>query len=215
MAHRIQPFLFASLALAAIVACAPTPTPPAGTASSAGEPAAAAAAATKVEVSEASFSCIRNMTPVRGFFVGNLKGDIAATRAVAEAGSGVYPVGSVVQLVPTEAMVKREPGFSALTKDWEFFELNVSAEGTKIAVRGTTQAVNRFGGNCLTCHIKARPEFDLICEQTHGCDPIPVTPVMARAIQKTDPRCPPAELTAEEAGAMRALAAAMRPPAAN
>jgi hypothetical protein len=29
--------------------------------------------------------------------------------------------------------------------------------------------------NCFTCHVKARPEFDFICEQDHGCDPIPVS----------------------------------------
>ncbi|MBI1340892.1 hypothetical protein GC169_11895 [bacterium] len=179
-------------------------------------PSAGPAPAPKVElaISEASFVCIRDMTPVRGFFVASLTGNLDATLAVANSATGgVYPVGSVVQLVPGEAMVKREPGFSAVTKDWEFFELDATPAGTKIRVRGTTEAVNRFGGNCLSCHIKADPAFDLICEQTHGCDPIPITPVMSRAIQKTDPRCPPTELTAEEAEAMKALAAFMRPPA--
>jgi hypothetical protein len=176
----------------------------------------AAAVAAKVEVTDASFGCIRKLEPVRGFYVGNLNGDVAATLAAARAETGVtYPVGSIVQLVPTEAMVKREPGFNAATKDWEFFELDVSKEATKIRVRGATDVVNRFGGNCLTCHAQAKPEYDLICEQTHGCAPIPITPVMAKAIQNTDPRCEPMQLPPEQVEALKALAAFMRPPAAQ
>jgi hypothetical protein len=48
----------------------------------------------------------------------------------------------------------------------------------------------------------------MICEQNHGCDPIPLTPVMTRAIQKTDPRCAPVTLTEEEQTALEALSAA-------
>ena len=163
----------------------------------------------KVEITEASFSCIRDMTPVRGFFVGNLLGHTEETLKVANSTTGgVYPVGSVVQLVPTEAMVKREAGFNPATKDWEFFELNVSAEGTKINVRGAGEVVNRFGGNCLSCHAAAKPEFDLICEQTNGCLPIPITPTMAKAIQNTDPRCAPVtNMPPEQVEALKQLAA--------
>lgn len=77
------------------------------------------------------------MTPVRGFYVDNLSGDLDATLAVANAADGgVYPPGSVVQLVPGEAMVKRAPGFSPVTNDWEFFELDTSPAGTEIRKRG-------------------------------------------------------------------------------
>ena len=110
----------------------------------------------------------------------------------------MYPAGSLIQLVPGEAMIKREKGFDPATKDWEFFELNVSPKGTEINKRGTADIINRFGGNCLECHAQAEPQWDLVCEQTHGCDPIPITPIMARAIQKTDPRCEPTALTDEE-----------------
>lgn len=155
-----------------------------------------------------TFDCIRDMTAVRGFYVDNLDGDLQATLAVARSeNGGTYPPGSLVQLVPTEAMVKRAPGFNPATRDWEFFELDVSAEGTAIRARGFAEVVNRFGGNCFACHVKARPEWDMICEQDHGCDPIPLTPVMVRAIQKTDPRCEPAALSDEEAAALEALAA--------
>lgn len=169
-----------------------------------------------VEVTNASFTCIRDMKPVRGFFVTNLLGQTDATVRAAEAGTGVYPVGSLVQLVPGEAMVKREAGFSAVSHDWEFIELDVKADGATIRVRGTDKAVNRFGGNCLECHAKARPEFDLICEKDHGCDPIPLTPAMTTAIQKTDPRCAPTALTDEEKEALALLASlTASPPAAD
>jgi len=156
-----------------------------------------------------SFDCIRDMTAVRGFYVDNVQGNLEATLAVANSPEGgVYPPGSVVQLVPTEAMVKRAPGFNPATKDWEFFELDVAPDGTQIRGRGFADVVNRFGGNCFACHVKARPEWDMICEQNHGCDPIPLTPVMTRAIQKTDPRCAPVTLTEEEQTALEALSAA-------
>lgn len=157
-----------------------------------------------------TFGCIRDMTPVRGFYVDNLDGNLDGTLAVANSSTGgVYPPGSLVQLVPTEVMVKREPGFNAATRDWEFFELDVSAEGSSIRARGFAEVVNRFGGNCFACHVQARPEWDMICEQDHGCDPIPLTPVMIKAIQKTDPRCEPMALEAEEAAALEALRASM------
>ncbi len=155
------------------------------------------------------FRCIRDLTPVRGFFVDNLHGDLEATLAVANDPEGNrYPPGSVIQLVPAEVMVKRESGFSPATNDWEFFELDVTAEGASIRARGFVDVVNRFGGNCFACHVKARPEFDLVCEQDHGCDPIPLTRTMITAIQKTDPRCETVELTEEESAALAALAAA-------
>jgi hypothetical protein len=166
-----------------------------------------AATPTSLEITEASFGCIRDMTPVRGYYVSNLLGDSAETVKVATAGQGVYPVGSVVQLVPTEVMVKREAGYNAATKDWEFFELVVAGKETKINVRGSTDVVNRFGGNCLSCHAQAQAQYDMICEQTHGCAPIPITPVMAKAIQNTDPRCAPMALPPEQMEALKALAA--------
>ncbi|MFZ9396189.1 MAG: hypothetical protein ACO25F_09045 [Erythrobacter sp.] len=151
-------------------------------------------------ITEASFGCIRDLTAVDRFFVGNLDGDLEATLAVARSETGgTYPVGSVIQLVPGEAMVKRAAGFSKETRDWEFFELDVSAEGTAIRKRGHADVVNRFGGNCLECHAKAEPQWDMVCSTTHGCDPIPINDAMIRALQKTDPRCAaPVELTAEE-----------------
>jgi hypothetical protein len=163
-------------------------------------------------IDDKTFNCIRDMTPVRGFFVSNLQGDLEATVAVSHAGTGKYPEGSVIQLVPTEVMVKREPGFSPATQDWEFIELEVSDQGSKIRSRGTVDVVNRFGGNCFACHVKANPGRDMVCEQGNGCDPIPLTPTMIRAIQNTDPRCEPVELPPEQLEALKQLQASLAKP---
>ena len=164
------------------------------------------AAEKTVEVTAEDFSCIRDMQPVRGMYVGNLLGNIDATLAVANSQEGgVYPPGTVVQIVPTEAMVKREAGFNAATNDWEFFVLDVSAEGTGIATRGGQEVKNGFGQDCFSCHAQAEPKWDMICETGHGCAPIPVTRNMIIALQKTDTRCAPMELTDEDKQALADL----------
>lgn len=150
--------------------------------------------AVEVEVTADTFECVTDMTPVRHFFVDNLLGNLEGTLAVANSESGgKYPPGSVVQLVPTEVMVKHGEGWNAATRDWEFFELDVSADGSSIINRGFVDVVNKFGGNCFGCHIKAKPEWDLICEKDHGCDPIPVTSEQILQLQQADPRCKPDE----------------------
>lgn len=165
------------------VAAAGTPATPAATE-------APVATVIPVKVDDNTFRCIRKMTPVRHFYVDNLLGNIAGTLAAANAPKGaVYPAGSVVQLVPTEAMVKREAGFNPATGDWEFFELNVSATGTRIGKRGFAEVNNRFGKNCFGCHAPARDPWDFICETTHGCEPIPIDHQMTGALQRSDPRC--------------------------
>ena len=160
-------------------------------------------------ISDSDFGCVLDMQPVRGFYVDNvISGKLPETLAVANTGKGEYPTGSVVQLVPSEVMVKHPKGYSAATRDWEFFELNVSAEGTQIGKRGFVDVVNRFGGNCFGCHVKAKPEFDMICETGHGCDPIPLPRELATLLQKTDARCGGRYTpTAEETATLKALAA--------
>jgi hypothetical protein len=161
----------------------------------------------KVKVSDDTFMCITDMTPVRHFYVGNLLDNLQGTVAVAEKRSGDYPEGSVVQLVPTEVMIKQQKGFSPLTRDWEFFAIDVSKEGSKIYQRGFQNVENRFGLNCFACHHRAREEFDLICEEDHGCAPIPITRPMFRALQKAAPRCTtPQPLTQEDKQALTDLA---------
>jgi hypothetical protein len=169
------------------------------------------AQAENLAITGSDFDCMLDMQPVRGFYVDNLiEGKLEDTLTVARAEQGVYPPGSVVQLVPGEVMVKHPKGFSEATKDWEFFELNVSSDGTEINKRGFVDVVNRFDGNCFGCHVQARPEFDLICETGHGCDPIPLTADMTALLQKTDARCGGRYTpTADEIGVLKALAAQM------
>jgi hypothetical protein len=160
----------------------------------------------KVKVTDDSFKCITQMTKVRHFYVDNLLGNLAETVAVATAGTGDYPEGSVVQLMPNEVMIKQQKGYSPITRDWEFFWIDVDKNGSKIYTRGFAEVNNRFGLNCFTCHVKARPEFDFICETEHGCDPIPVTKEMFGALQRTDPRCEGSDqVSAEDAEALRQL----------
>lgn len=138
----------------------------------------------------ADFVPLRDMTKVRGFFMANPLGHLDEAIAVAEdPGGGEYPVGTIIQLVPSEAMVKRADGFSPDAGDWEFFSLGVDASGTEILDRGGDAGViNAFGLSCLDCHNLARPEFDFVCEDTHGCDPLPIGDDIIQAVQENDPR---------------------------
>ena len=166
------------------------------------------AASAVITIDEESFSCIREMTPVRHFYVDNLLGDIEGTLAAANSPEGaVYPIGSVVQLVPTEVMVKREPGTFMATGDWEFFELEVNESGSTIAKRGFVDVVNRFDSNCFACHSPAKEKWDFICESGHGCEPIPINHKMTGALQRSDPRCGPAILESGDTMALIKLKA--------
>jgi len=148
------------------------------------------ALAASLDITDKSFRCMRDMTPVRHFYVDNLAGDLQGTLAAANNPKGaIYPPGSVVQLVPTEAMVKREPGFNPATGDWEFFELSVNDKGATIGKRGFAEVNNRFGKNCFACHAPAREPWDFVCESDHGCEPIPIDHQMTGALQRSDPRC--------------------------
>jgi hypothetical protein len=159
-----------------------------------------------VKVDESTFKCILKMTSVRGFFVDNLSGNLEGAVAVAQAGKGQYPEGTVLQLIPNEVMIKQQKGFSPGTNDWEFFALDTDKNGSKIVSRGAADVNNFLGLNCFECHQAARAEFDLVCEQDHGCVPLPLTPAMFHAVQHTDPRCqPPETVSAEDAAALKDL----------
>ncbi len=135
------------------------------------------------------FKNIHTYTKVGDFYITNVDGHLAQTLAVARSTTGgVYPVGTIIQLVPQEAMVKRRAGFNPADDDWEFFSLDVSKNGTKILTRGGAQVVNRFGGSCSSCHSAAQRQFDFVCGTTHGCAPLPLTPQLIAAIQAADPR---------------------------
>lgn len=144
------------------------------------------------KLTAADFKNINTMTRVGDHFVGNVDGHLAQALAVAHSvKGGTYPVGTILQLLPQEAMVKRARGFSPATKDWEFFSLDISVSGTKILSRGGAQVVNRFGGSCASCHQAAQPQFDFVCGTTHGCAPLPIGPAVIAALQNSDPRPKP------------------------
>ena len=143
----------------------------------------------KIDVSESAFKCLSELAASGRFFVDNILGDLDATLAVANSSDGgTYPAGSLVSLVPIEAMVKHEEGWNPATNDWEFFLLDVSSEGTSIAQRGGAEVVNN-AGSCFGCHQLARPEWDLVCGVDHGCAPLPFTLEQIRGAQAMDPRC--------------------------
>lgn len=165
-----------------------------------------ASAEPRFTVTDTSFKCLQEMTQVRHFYVDNLLGRVRETVDVAEAGKGEYPEGSVLQLMPNEVMIKLAKGTSPATRDWEFFFIDVSPEGSKIYKRGFTDVNNRLGLNCFTCHAKAEAQYDMVCETGHGCDPIPVTRAMFGALQRSDPRCKNrAPMSAEDKEAMQQL----------
>lgn len=143
-----------------------------------------------LDMAAEDFSCILEWPRVDRFHIVNLLGHQERAEAVARSSAGgTYPVGTVIQLVPSEAMVKRREGWNPATNDWEFFFLEVAAEGASIVSRGTDDVVNGFGGNCFDCHREAEPRWDLVCASGHGCEPIPVTPEQIEMLQQSDPRC--------------------------
>lgn len=136
------------------------------------------------------FECLPEMERVRNLRISNSLGYLDDAIALAEdpQPGAQYPIGTILQLVPGEAMVKRGPEFDPENNNWEYFELDVSAEGTSIRVRGREDAVNRFGGQCLGCHADAR-DFDFICEKGRGCVELPFGQDVIDALQNGDPRC--------------------------
>ncbi|MEQ8955271.1 MAG: hypothetical protein RL120_14160, partial [Gammaproteobacteria bacterium] len=145
----------------------------------------------QLAVTEDTFKCLADMTKAEGttYFVDNILGNLAATLAVATSGNGgTFPAGSVISMVPNEVMIKHEQGWNPASNDWEFFLLGISEEGTTITSRGGVEVINP-AGSCMGCHALARPEWDLVCSNDHGCAPIPFTREQIAAVQQQDPRC--------------------------
>ena len=149
-----------------------------------------AAAGEDLDMQASDFDCIRDGSKVRQFFVVNPLGHLEEALAVAGSKTGgTYPVGTVLQLIPQEAMVKRRQGWNPATNDWEFFSLSIVATETVIEARGGEEVVNSFGGNCYDCHSQAEAQWDLVCEDTHGCDALPIGDEVIENLQNTDTRC--------------------------
>ena len=99
-----------------------------------------------------------------------------------------YPTGTILQLIPTEAMVKHDRATFPNTNGWEFLALQVSAAGTTIQESGDKVLNTSLNKPCLGCHSPAA-KFDFVCEKGHGCAPVLVTDQQIAATQAADPRC--------------------------
>ena len=149
------------------------------------------ASAEDIAVSEQTFGCILDWPKVR-----NTRFKHADPVKLKEAmrifrdsvPDKEYPVGTILQLVPFEAMVKHPHEKFPKTNGWEFFALEVSEAGTKIRDRGENVVNLSQGVTCLSCHQPAQ-KFDFVCEKGHGCAPIPFDDQKIAELQKADLRC--------------------------
>src|SRR3989442_13224581 len=128
-----------------------------------------------VTVSEKSFGCIRDGTKIRNTYIKHADPE-KLKEAMRIFKNSVpdreYPVGTILQLVPFEAMVKHPREMFPNSNGWEFFALEVSEAGTQIRDRGDNVVNLLLGAPCLTCHQPAA-RFDFVCEKGHACAPIP------------------------------------------
>lgn len=153
-------------------------------------PANEPAAPLDYEATAEDFECLQNWSQVRNIRLTNKLGLLEEALDLArnpEPGRE-YPPGTIIQLFPGEAMVKRGPDFDPGNNNWEYFELSVSAAGTEINVRGRDDVINMFGGQCFGCHVDAR-DFDFICEKGRGCVDLPIDDTTIAGLQAADPRC--------------------------
>jgi hypothetical protein len=157
-----------------------------------------------LDMQASDFTCILDWPKVDNYRITNKLGNLTGALAVANSATGGhYPVGTVIQLIPGEAMVKRRVGFDPANNDWEFFALTASASGTTIDMRGGSEVTNA-AGSCAGCHGGAMPQWDFVCDTTHGCKPLPLPVSFLLEVQSEDPRCAEAGTgagTGTEAGA--------------
>jgi len=150
------------------------------------------ASAQDMVVSEQTFGCILDMPKIR-----NTRFKHADPAKLKEAmkifresePDKEYPVGTILQLVPFEAMVKHPHDKFPKSNGWEFFALEVSEAGTKILDRGGENVLNiLLKAPCLSCHQPAA-KFDFVCEKGHGCAPLSIDDQQIAELQRADARC--------------------------
>ena len=148
-------------------------------------------AADDLVITEKSFVCVMDLPKVRNTRIQNPDPEKLkeATRIFRDSVPNTdYPTGTILQLVPTEAMVKHDRASFPNSNGWEFFALKVSADGTTIVDRGDKVLNASLKKPCLDCHSPGA-KFDFVCEKNHGCASIPVTDQQIAAMQAADPRC--------------------------
>jgi hypothetical protein len=145
------------------------------------------------------FKCLKAFTPIPGkSFVVYNRNPNRLLRAVRIATQDLehkkYPIGTIIQVFPFEAMVKRGDGFNPSGGGWEFFNLKVTPDGTRIMGRTQNEKdgkpLRNFFGACqdFRCHgaNQVRP-YDRICEG--HLPPLSLTDAEFEAL-RADPRCP-------------------------
>jgi hypothetical protein len=148
-------------------------------------------AAADVHVTGEDLNCTQDLPKIGRMHVTNFLGLTEQAEAVARSPTGgSYPVGTMLVANPYEVMVKRGPGFSEATGDWEFLFVEPTEEGTVILDRGTTEVVGLAPGTpCIECHSQAEPEWDFVCADGHGCADNPLFGPLFELFIDSDPRC--------------------------
>jgi hypothetical protein len=151
------------------------------------------------EVKAEDFRCLLDGRKPEGrnFFVFH-RNKMKLRRAVRMSVSGKipkrgYPVGTILQVLPFEAMVKRPRGYNPDGNDWEFVRLKVSPDGSsEITAAGRAEVSNALG-SCQGCHklidMQVTPSHDLVCGFVIGANGLGLTDEQLAAIQAGDPRC--------------------------
>src|SRR5262249_724792 len=143
------------------------------------------------------FQCLLDGTKVPGkhFFVFHRK-KAALKKALHKIETGKLgrkglPVGTIVQLVPFEALVKRGGKFNRDGHGWEYFSLNPKTDGTtEILKRGGAEVLGAFTHtSCQNCHERLAAQHDAICEFVQGTEGIGLTDDLLAVLQNSDPRC--------------------------
>src|SRR5215510_5334456 len=115
-------------------------------------------------------------------------------RAVAMSETGAipargYPVGTILQVLPFEAMIKRRRGYNPEGNDWEFVRLRPTPNGrTQILADGKGEVTNALG-SCQACHKALAQQHDLVCGFVIGAAGLGLTEQQLASIQAADPRC--------------------------
>lgn len=142
------------------------------------------------------FKCLTTGTraPDKTFFIFHEK-RAALKKAVRKTKRGKlgkgYPVGTILQLFPFEAMAKRGGDFNPEGDGWEYFKLSISGDGiTTIVQRGTSEVTGLTGGSCQGCHLQLAADHDSVCEFVVGAEGLGLTDEQIEFLQSNDPRCP-------------------------
>lgn len=156
---------------------------------------APAPASAEPHAKRSDFHCLLKGKTVDGtnFYIFNRsRARLRKAVAITEAGAlppASYPVNTVLQVLPFEAMIKRRPGYNPGGNDWEFVRLGGDSKGkTQILADGRGEVANALG-SCQTCHQRLAPTHDLVCGFVVGASGLGLTDAQLAAIQASDPRC--------------------------